>query len=782
MSGKVEDRGKRIHKSLHQQAMSKIDRRHQARQKLQAKHQDHAKSTSIFSKHSGAPRIVAVVPLTGNGDPTVAIKQLCQGLDLEVDPVGKAHLTVKIDRFKQSIQYVPVQRDLLNVLDACRVADFVIFILSAQEQVNETGEALLKSIESQGVSNVITVMHDLESIEPPKRRPQIIASLKSYIAHFFPNQEKISSLGSPQDCANVIRSLCTTTPKGVRWREDRSWLLVEDVQWQSMKESDAQATGDVILTGVVRGKALKSNRLVHVGDWGTFQVDHISTAPQSNSRKKKADEMRIDEAQIFSLLDKPDGDQDDLAELAPDDVFMADFDDRPASQPPNERKGVLLDDHHYFMDNKAHLPELPKRLPRGTSAYQAAWYLGDVSDSGSDDEDGFDGDGDLAMDAVALPQDGVEDLDRFNPNEPTEVGISEYPQSEMFLDPTPQDEMEEIAGYRSRKKEAIEDLEFPDEIELHPDVLARERLARYRGLKSLKSSKWETEEDKPHEPEDWNRLLQVGDYKGAKSRAMREALVGGVIPGTRVNVHLRGVPHSLQASSAAIGPLTLFSLLRHENKLTVMNFSMTLSSDYSKSVKAKEELIMQCGPRRLVINPLFSQTGNTPNNVHKFDRYLHPGRTAVATVVAPLTWGSVPTLFFKRKSPSTAGDSSMEESHDSNLELIGTCTSQPPDRARVIAKRVILTGHPYKIHKRLVTVRYMFFDTEDVNWFKALQLWTKRGRSGYIKESLGTHGYFKATFDAKINPQDSVGMSLYKRVFPRRSRLWSAHDKIAGSS
>ena len=37
----------------------------------------------------------------------------------------------------------------------------------------------------------------------------------------------------------------------------------------------------------------------------------------------------------------------------------------------------------------------------------------------------------------------------------------------------------------------------------------------------------------------------------------------------------------------------------------------------------------------------------------------------------------------------------------------------------------------------------------------------------HLEESLGTHGYFKATFDGKINPQDSVGVSLYKRMWPR---------------
>jgi pre-rRNA-processing protein TSR1 len=66
----------------------------------------------------------------------------------------------------------------------------------------------------------------------------------------------------------------------------------------------------------------------------------------------------------------------------------------------------------------------------------------------------------------------------------------------------------------------------------------------------------------------------------------------------------------------------------------------------------------------------------------------------------------------------------------------------------------------------------MFFNDGDVRWFKSLPLWTRRGRSGFIKESLGTHGYFKANFDGKINPMDAVAVSLYKRVWPRGARMW----------
>lgn len=33
-----------------------------------------------------------------------------------------------------------------------------------------------------------------------------------------------------------------------------------------------------------------------------------------------------------------------------------------------------------------------------------------------------------------------------------------------------------------------------------------------------------------------------------------------------------------------------------------------------------------------------------------------------------------------------------------------------PDTTRTIVKRIILTGHPFKVHKKTATVRYMFFN------------------------------------------------------------------------
>lgn len=155
--------------------------------------------------------------------------------------------------------------------------------------------------------------------------------------------------------------------------------------------------------------------------------------------------------------------------------------------------------------------------------------------------------------------------------------------------------------------------------------------------------------------------------------------------------------------------------------------------------------------------------------------------SAIATFIGPLTWGNVPVLYFQRTLPPSNDDKmdsdnnvqpTFSSSSSPSLQLVATGTSLPPSQRRVIAKRIILTGHPYKINKKVVTVRYMFFNDRDVKWFKSLPLWTRRGRSGFIKESLGTHGYFKANFDGKINPMDAVAVSLYKRVWPRNAKAW----------
>ena len=43
-----------------------------------------------------------------------------------------------------------------------------------------------------------------------------------------------------------------------------------------------------------------------------------------------------------------------------------------------------------------------------------------------------------------------------------------------------------------------------------------------------------------------------------------------------------------------------------------------------------------------------------------------------------------------------------------------------PDPTRINAKRIILSGHPFKLHKKTATVRYMFFNPGKLHRFLSI--------------------------------------------------------------
>lgn len=112
----------------------------------------------MFAGKDGAPRVVAIVPLAEDVSGKLAVRSLNAALDLEEDVPERGVARVVVERFKQKVQYLIVGRDLLGALDACRVADFVVFVLSAEQEVDALGELVLRSVESQGVSNVLAAV------------------------------------------------------------------------------------------------------------------------------------------------------------------------------------------------------------------------------------------------------------------------------------------------------------------------------------------------------------------------------------------------------------------------------------------------------------------------------------------------------------------------------------------------------------------------------------------------------------------------------------------------
>jgi pre-rRNA-processing protein TSR1 len=201
-----------------------------------------------------------------------------------------------------------------------------------------------------------------------------------------------------------------------------------------------------------------------------------------------------------------------------------------------------------------------------------------------------------------------------------------------------------------------------------------------------------------------------------------------------VTVYLQGVPEEAARLNGS-SPTILFALLQHERKVTVLNFTIQRNTEYEGSVRSKvcsmplpkrrnadvfqDPLILCVGPRRLHVNPVYSQHtrggGKGANNVHKFERFLKHGVTSVATTYGPVVFGKQPCVLLRetpdkqgmhRTSRRVCGISSTAAAP----QLVAMGTFMNPDTTRIIAKRIILTGHPFKVHKKTATVRYMFFN------------------------------------------------------------------------
>ncbi len=133
---------------------------------------------------------------------------------------------------------------------------------------------------------------------------------------------------------------------------------------------------------------------------------------------------------------------------------------------------------------------------------------------------------------------------------------------------------------------------------------------------------------------------------------------------------------------------------------------------------------------------------------------------SVLSCIGPVGMTSTPAsntiLVFK---PSTT--------YANQYDLIATGNLLSIDTDRIMLKKIIIFGNPIRIRKRTAVVKHMFFDPLDVRWFKPAELVTLQGLRGHIKESVGTHGLYKALFSGPIKQNDQVLLVLYKRVFPK---------------
>ena len=742
------------------------------------------------------------------------------------------------------------------------------------------GVAVLSSSARVGGSSS---SNDLKNRAAAKKR--LAAALERHLPGREPRIAVISSSGGggggasssaslSSDASALARTIADVHAPPPPWRRQRPSLLIERASFVEKEGGgggggggeegkEAAVVGELTLCCHVRGGAgLAAASLVHVPGCGDFQVERIlaAAAPRSGraggggeggskqhgSNNNGTAAMEGTTASAVVLASVPPEEREPLVrEAAVDDGDAA----AAAARTDNGESFPAVEDmaavEYALAAAAAGFPEqqraarAARKLPAGTSEYQAAWLLDDDDEEGdSDDEEGdfddeFGGEGAAAAAAAALPplmplppsfqrkmdaagkgEEGEEDAgssgDDDRDGAATFAGGSDDDDESGFggddddgaATTVGLQEQQQSATLKAAWRDQAEDARFPDEMDTPMDLPARLRFSKYRGLKSWRASRWSPADGAPPE---FRRVFAFEAPKRARRRAVALAAaagngtVPGVPSGSRVDVVLCGVPRaaaegligaveasmtgkkSSSSSSSAAAPSSSSSsisyptppvvatgLLQHEGRLSVMHWAVRKSASFDPPIRSKDELLFADGVRRFSARPVFSGDDHGASHF-KLERFLQPGRACVASGYAPIAHGPLPLLAFK-KVAAVGGEGGGESNPSSSsyrwqLAAAGGVRGADPDR--VILKKVVLSGYPVKVHKRKAVVRWMFHDPADVRWFRPVELWSKGGRRGRIKEPVGTHGAMKCVFDGAMSQADGVCLSLYKRQAPK---------------
>ncbi|KAH7523416.1 hypothetical protein FEM48_Zijuj06G0008700 [Ziziphus jujuba var. spinosa] len=723
------------------------------------------KEKRASSGWASPPRVIVLFGLSAD----VNLKSLAEDLLSLLTKEGSGALVPTVaasSEYKLRITVLKAPHgDLLSCMEMAKVADLIAFVASADttckgstsDYIDSFGSQCLSVFRSLGLPSTVVLIRDLPS--EMKKRKDSKKMCASSIASEFPEDCKFYPADTRDELHKFMWLFKEQRLSVPHWRSQRPYLMAQKLDTLAADDGNI-GNCILLLTGYLRACSLSVNQLVHVSGAGDFQLCKIEILkdPFPLNARKRQDMMDSDDVNnlevVRSLVPDPLKQEPLLVENVPDPLsgeqtWPTDADIAEAKMNQKQKK-------------------LRKRtLPQGTSEYQAAWIVDEEDEEDLDTDGEADG---MVVDGIesGFPgQEGSNNSDHIDDqvslslsdaDEETDVD-SVMMEGENLTREQLEDEIQKL------KKAHAEDEEFPDEVDTPLDKAARKRFAKYRGLKSFRTSSWDPKESLPPE---YARIFAFDNFARTQKHVLSKALDKEREDGddcasasSYVRLHIKEVPSAVASKLCLLAntmPIIACGLLQHESKMSVLHFSIKKHDTYSLPIKGKEELVFHVGFRQFVARPIYS-TDSINSDKSKMERFLHAGRFSIASIYAPISFPPVPLIALK----SAEGDAAPA------VAAVGSLRSVDPDK--IILKKIILTGYPQRVSKLKASVRYMFHDPEDVRWFKPVEVWTKCGRRGRIKEPVGTHGVMKCVFNGGLQQHDTVCMNLYKRVYPK----WPNH-------
>ena len=474
----------------------------------------------------------------------------------------------------------PVTAHIENVLDCLKVSDVVLFAWPLDGALSSEQDVLVSVIMAHGLPSHVNVVSGLP--DKGKQRDKLRQNVTSLIDLCNLTTDRLLNLDNEQDGLQVLRQLQAIKKQHTILQQRRPHLMVEKMERINVQHGLCTLK----LSGFLRGPALDANRLVHIQGFGDFQLDQIERIPDPCPGSKdnfepqtlKPDESQYD-LQTEVIPDPMDAEQPDVDDmLKPEEVF---------------KKPVTI-----------------KKVPKGTSSYQAAWILDDEDEEegSGEDESGEDDEDDDSMDE--------EDDDQYAPHELKGPGFFDEDEKDMEMDAMTvgtlgneeYEDMETDLDAVEKFRRERENAQFPDEVDTPIDRSAAERFQKYRGLKSFRTSPWDSKENLPT---DYGRIFKFGNMKHTKSVILKELEAeptpNQVVHGDYVVLHVKEVPAHIVAEWGEDMPMVVYGLLKHEQRMSVLNVVLRRHASFTAPIKNKEVLIYHIGFRRFEAGAIFSQ-------------------------------------------------------------------------------------------------------------------------------------------------------------------------------
>uniref|UniRef100_A0A8C5DYA1 Bms1-type G domain-containing protein n=1 Tax=Gouania willdenowi TaxID=441366 RepID=A0A8C5DYA1_GOUWI len=388
--------------------LNKMDRRHKANQIRRNKKDMVLTEKRRLGSRDSAPHLVVVMSLHNSVDAGAVTKLLRRDgaggvVHQEQCVSGIADsFGLIVPRFKQRFIFLSHSTaNMHSLLDLAKVADSLVFLLDPDEGWDSYGDYCLSCLFAQGLPSYALVCQGVSDL-PMKKRVESKKALLKLTEVRFPDA-RVFPLDSDQDGTMLLRHLGSQRQRKLGFRSRRSHLLAQQVTFtpNSLTEGAGDGPtglGTLCVSGYVRGRPLRVDKLVHISGHGDFQLSQVA-AP--------ADPLPLN-LSVKSAKPGKGGDvvmQEGRDDEAPARVLMkADLNTRETLQAeadvdPMDGEQTWPTETELLEAEEARQHKRVMKVPKGTSDYQASWIVDDDEEENSEiDEDSSDDDEDDMMD------------------------------------------------------------------------------------------------------------------------------------------------------------------------------------------------------------------------------------------------------------------------------------------------------------------------------------------------------------------------------------------------